>query len=298
HLVDLAKTGSDMHKFMSWSKPFITDSGGFQVLSLIHNRKNNGEINDKGLIFLDENKQKVHFNAEKSIQTQISLGADILICLDDCTKPDAPLKSQEESVQRTITWANRCKDEFIKLTKDMEEKPLLFAVIQGGNEKALRKKCAQELLKIGFDGYCYGGWPVDETKTFLTEILNFTASLIPDNFPKYAMGVGKPQDIVNCFKMGYNMFDCVIPTREARHKKLYRFTENNLYETISLQKAVFKNSTEPVSKYCDCLTCQNYSLGYLYHLFKINDLLAFRLATIHNLRFYSRLMEILKDQIN
>lgn len=306
HLLSDPKDSVDMHQFMNWPKPFITDSGGFQVLSLIHNNYKHGQLTDHEAIFHTNSGQKIIFSPELSIQMQLHLGTDIAICLDDCTKPDSPLANQEKSVERTIAWARRCKVEFELLTENQPIKPLLFAVIQGGNSKTLRQKCAQALLEMDFDGYCYGGWPVDGDRQFLSEILEYVARLIPDNKPKYAMGVGKPENIVECFKIGYNMFDCVIPTREARHKKLYIFSEDPqsieilekpFHSSISLQQSIFKGSNDRISKYCDCLTCQNYSIGYLYHLFKIKDILALRLATIHNLRFYTQLMQLLKQRV-
>lgn len=309
HLSDIFNNESrqegDIHRFMGWQKPIVTDSGGFQVLSLIHNNPKKGEINDRGVVFYKNTPRETVFDAEQSIQIQLKLGADILICLDDCTKPDAPFSEQEKSIERTVNWAKRCKNEFLRLTENLPKKPLIFAVIQGGNSKQLRQKCADELLKIGFDGYCYGGFPVNSKREFLSEILSFTAKLIPNNFPKYAMGVGKPENIAECIKMGYNLFDCVIPTREARHKKLYVFSknpkdlrlsslDNNFYSSLYLYKNPFRDNPAPISPYCDCHTCQNFSLSYLYHLFKIRDLLAFRLATIHNLRFFTMLLDLLK----
>lgn len=292
----------DMHTLMNWQKPLITDSGGFQVMSLIHQNPKLGKLTDNEAIFIDEDHKRNVFTPERSIELQLGLGADILICLDDCTRPDADLAIQEKSVERTINWAKRCKTYFDQQTANLKNRPLLFAVVQGGENKELRTKCAEELSKLNFDGYCYGGFPVDLNKRFLTEILELVASILPDDKPKYAMGVGTPQNIVDCFKMGYDMFDCVIPTREARHKKLYLLNNSlenldlaqEFYSTIYIQNSTFKDASAPLSKFCDCLTCQNYSKGYLHHLFKVKDMLALRLATIHNLRFYSMLMEALK----
>lgn len=165
-------------------------------------------------------------------------------------------------------------------------------MVQGGNNKKLRKYCASELIKIGFDGYCFGGFPVQNGK-FLSEIVRYVAKLLPDDKPKYALGVGKPENIVECVKFGYQIFDCVIPTREARHQKLYIF-DHKKYSTINIGSGKFSQSLDPISKNCDCHTCKNFSRAYLHHLFKIKDSSAFRLATIHNLRFYTMLMESLK----
>lgn len=285
----------DIHKLMRWQGPVITDSGGFQVMSLVHRNPKMGKITDNEIIFKTESGEKVVLTPEKSIEVQLKLGTDIAICLDDCTEPGQSREIQEKSVERTIAWAKRCKDEFERLTKGQKEKPLLFAVVQGGNSKELRKKCAQALIELDFDGYCYGGFPVDKKGVFLTEILEYVAKLLPKDKPKYAMGIGKPENIVDSYKMGYEIFDCVIPTREARHRKLYIFDSKDIsYSTIYIWSGKYANDEGPISKYCDCLTCREYSRGYLHHLFKIGDVLAVRLATIHNLRFYSELLGRLK----
>lgn len=280
----------DLHKIMDWQRPILTDSGGFQIFSLLKSHPSFGKITKDGFIF-KWNERKINFTPEVSIKLQLSLGSDILICLDECTDPSKELSYQKKAVLRTVNWAIRCKREFVRLTKGKKEKPLLFAVIQGGSYKSLRKLCTKELIKIGFDGYCYGGWPVDEGKNLLEEILEYTASLMPDDLPKYALGVGKPRDIVKCVGWGYNLFDCVIPTREARHKRLYRFKDSGLdYELLRVNLKLAKDK-KSISEKCDCPTCQNYSRQNLFELFKAKDTLALRLATIHNLRFYTSLME-------
>lgn len=300
----LIKKMGGIHAFMNWERPVITDSGGWQIMSLIHDNPGAGRISEDGPIFFDPDlKTEIHFTPEKSIQLQAQLNPDIMICLDNCTRHDVSIHEQIESVENTINWAKRCKEEFIRLThvnkQSANKKPRLFAVIQGGNSKELRKKCAVELLKIAFDGFSFGGHPVNSDGKLVVEILKYTAGLIPDEYPKYAMGVGRPEDIVKCFKMGYTMFDCVIPTREARHKKLYIWNKNlskksilmgNFYSTRYINPS-FATNKKPIDENCDCLACQNYSRSYLYHLFSLHEPAALRLATIHNLRFYSRLME-------
>ncbi|HSX39089.1 MAG TPA: tRNA guanosine(34) transglycosylase Tgt [Candidatus Saccharimonadales bacterium] len=292
--IELINKFGGIHKFMGYDRPVISDSGGFQVMSLIHNNPKNGKIEEDVISFkIDGSNKKLILTPQSCIETQIKLRTDIIMCLDDCTDPEAPLEEQQKSVERTIRWAKQCKQAFNELTADMAEKPLIFGIIQGGNHKELRKECAEELVKIGFDGYAYGGWPMNSDHQFLSEITAYTASLIPDNFPKYAMGVGKPENITECVAAGYNMFDCVIPTRDARHKRLYVFTdlEKNEYQFIYLGSGKHKHSDEPISKVCDCIACKNYTRGYLYHLFQIQDALSIHLATIHNLRFYSMFME-------
>lgn len=287
-----------IHRLMNWSDVLISDSGGFQVMSLIRDNPKAGVIRDKEIIFRVEG-EKIILTPEKSIQVQLRLKTDIVMCLDDCTRPQEPFSEQEKSVRRTIDWAKRCKDEFVRLTKNVSSPPLIFAIIQGGNDKNLRRQCAEALLKMDFNGYAYGGWPFDEEKRLLTEIIQFTADLIPNRFPKYAMGVGKPENVVVCYKMGYNLFDCVIPTRDARHRRLYIFKNDPakadftglFYDALYINDRDCARNPEPISEFCDCYTCKNYSRGYIHLLFKANDTLFFRLATIHNLRFYARMME-------
>lgn len=318
-----------IHEFMGLiGKTIITDSGGWQVMSLIHDNPKLGEITNEEIKFTDpETHEKIIFAPELSIQLQMQLNPDIMICLDNCTRPDAALLDQEKSVEQTILWAKRCKKEFERLTgfsktvkqcdgetveKKNISKPLLFAVIQGGNSKRLRKKCASELLKIGFDGFSFGGHPVGNDGKLVTEILEYTAGLIPDSYPKYAMGVGRPEDIVKCFKMGYTMFDCVIPTREARHKKLYissslssprracprpdRGRGSRLFYDVLYINTALSEDTRPIDSTCDCQACRNYTRAYILHLFQMKDPMGARLATIHNLRFYARLMEKLQKE--
>lgn len=276
-----------IHKYMNYNEIIISDSGGFQVMSLIKNNNKFGKIDDEKVIFKSENKEFL-FTPEICIKLQFELGSDIIMCLDDCTKPE---EDQKQSVGRTIKWAKRCKEEYNKLITN-EHKPLIFAIVQGGNNKELRKYCAEELIKIGFDGYAFGGWPI-ENKILMEDILNYTAELLPNDKPKYAMGVGKPEDIIKCSKMGYNLFDCVIPTRDARHQRLYVFN-NKEPSLLHINKSKYKNDFTPISLECDCYTCKNFTKSYLHNLFKINEMLAYRLASIHNLRFYSSLLELIR----
>ncbi len=297
--VEIIEKCGGLHKFMGFDKPIITDSGGFQAMSLVRRNKGNGKITNEGIKFkIEGSKKRVLLTPENCIQTQIRLGGDILMCLDDCTDPEEPLKEQKISVERTIEWASRCKAEFNKLTKNLKSKPLLFGIIQGGNSKELRKKCADELVKIGFDGYAYGGWPVDGSGNFLEEMLSFCEKLIPNGLPKYAMGVGKPEDIIKCVEMGYNLFDCVLPTRDARHKRLYVRDEKNPkgYSFVYMRAQKHEADKKAVSSSCKCALCENHSRAYLYHLFKIGDSGAGRLATIHNLRFYSDYIRNLRNK--
>jgi queuine tRNA-ribosyltransferase len=180
-------------------------------------------------------------------------------------------------------------------------RPLIFAIIQGGNDKKLREQFAKSLLDIGFDGFGFGGWPIDTDGVLVTDILKYTAELMPDDQVKYAMGLGKPEEIVELSRYGYNLFDCVIPTREARHHRLYIFLSDDIYdkpfyEFVYILDEKHRTADKPVSENCDCYTCENYSRAFLRHLFKVGDTLAYRLATIHNLRFYSKLMEKIREK--
>jgi queuine tRNA-ribosyltransferase len=307
--LEVLKKIGGIKKMMNFDGLIISDSGGFQLLSLVHKDKKLGKVSDEGVVFYltsTGGKTKIDFTPETSIQVQFDLGADILICLDDCPAASASEKEVWESVERTIKWAKRCKDEFEKQVKNRKltknQRPQLFGVIQGGDIKEARKYCAEELLKIGFDGYGFGGWPMKDGK-LNEKILKFTASLMPDALPKYALGVGDSASVIKCFKMGYIIFDCVLPTRDARHHRLYVFDKDpatvDLLKDFQIgflyiNKSIFAQDSKPVSSFCDCLTCQNYSRAYLYHLFKIGDSLAWRLATLHNLRTYTKLIELLR----
>ncbi len=219
-----------LHRMSGWHKPIMTDSGGFQAYSLIHNDPRSGSITDQGLNFQPEGSQrKLLLTPEKSIQLQLGYGADIIVCLDDCTHVDASEAEQRLSVQRTLLWAKRCKKTFDRLLSEKQtandQRPLLFGVVQGGGYLALRKQCAETLLEIGFDGFGYGGWPLDSDSNLLTDVLAYTRELIPLHFPMHALGVGHPANVAACYRMGYPMFDSAMPTRDARHGRIYTFTD-------------------------------------------------------------------------
>jgi queuine tRNA-ribosyltransferase len=314
-----------LHRMCAWERPIVTDSGGFQAYSLIRQNARFGEIGDHGITFRPEgSSRKLLLTPEKSIQRQMSFGADILVCLDDCTHVDDPDETQRQSVARTLAWARRCKREFERLLAERRVKdarrPLLFAVIQGGGDRDLRRQCAEELLAIGFDGYGYGGWPLDGEGNLLTDMLAYTRSLVPPEFPMHALGVGHPANVVAAAHLGYAIFDSAMPTRDARHGRLYagqapdarrqspartgrrpdageasetpgawRLAPGVSFVYIADEKHI--RSAAPISTDCDAICCRRYSLGYIHHLFKIKDSLFPRLTTIHNLRFMVRLME-------
>ncbi|MFZ3070207.1 MAG: tRNA-guanine transglycosylase [Anaerolineaceae bacterium] len=297
-----------LHHMAGWSGLIMTDSGGFQAYSLIRQNAKFGSLGENGIIFRPEGSaRKLLLTPEKSIQLQFGYGSDILICLDDCTHVDASFEEQKLSVKRTIQWAKRCKKVYENqlATRKIkpEERPLLFGVIQGGGYPELRKECAQALLELGFDGFGFGGWPLDDQSNLLTDILAYTREVVPAQFPIHALGIGHPVSVVVCYQMGYGMFDCAMPTRDARHGRLYAMTGPNAmpspksdwfkFRYIVDEENIRKN--EPISPGCDCPCCRELSLGYLYHLHKMQDSAYLRLATLHNLRFMTRLMESLRN---
>ncbi len=299
-----------LHRMAGWSRPLFTDSGGFQVYSLIRGNPKAGSITDRGATFRPGGDRKYILTPEKSIQLQFSYGSDMLICLDDCTGPDDPPAAQADSVRRTIRWAAECKKTYLRLVEQKglndAQRPRLMAVIQGGLSPDLRRECAEALLDIGFDAYGYGGWPLDANNNLLTEMVGLVRELTPPQFPVHALGIGHPANVVACVEMGYELFDSTMPTRDARHGRLLVFTRDPGAVRLSPGGDWFGyvypgddkhvKATGPVSPHCDCPTCSRYSLAYLHHLFKINDALYLRLATMHNLRFMTMLMEHLRSE--
>lgn len=311
HIMDKPGAGvikdiGGLHKFMHWGKVVLTDSGGFQVFSLIKRDPSLGAIRDKEVIFKSAG-QKLVLTPEKCIQVQFGCRSDIMMCLDYCTHPDDSYEENKKAVELTCSWAKKCKVQYESMVVNSKTyKPLIFGIIQGGSYKDLRDQCAQHLMQIGFDGFGFGGWPIDKNGMLIEDILYYTAELIPDNLIKYAMGIGKPENIVKCAQMGYDLFDCVIPTREARHGKLYVYNASSLeqvditddfYHTLYITDDKFIRDESPVSQVCDCFCCRNFSKAYLHHLFKTGETLALRLATIHNIRFYTQLMEIIRRKL-
>lgn len=298
-----------LHRMAGWPRPIITDSGGFQAYSLIAQNAKFGSINNNGITIRPEGSdRKFQLTPEKAVQLQVSYDTDVVICLDECTHVDAPEDAQRAAVERTVQWARRCRDEFDRLMDQKRlaegQRPLLFGVIQGGGYPELRRRCAEALLEIGFDGFGYGGWPLDKQNKLLTEIISYTRSLIPARYPMHALGVGHPANIVACADAGYNLFDSAMPTRDARHGRLYVFTAERPYlsgETRDWFDYLYIGDDKhikadgPISPWCDCPCCSRYSAGYLHHLFKIGDGLFHRLATLHNLRFMVRLTTLLRE---
>jgi queuine tRNA-ribosyltransferase len=300
----IARVGG-VHRFMGWEGPIVSDSGGFQVLSLARESADLVSVTKRGLMYRRHKRDDKHiWTPEKCIQQQFQLGADVLFCLDHCTHPTETDVRQQQSVANTVEWARRCKEEFDRRVAKSTggQRPLLFGVVQGGPRWELRAECAQRLLEIGFDGYGYGGWPIEEGQ--LVDMVEHTARLLPAGVPLHALGVGKPENVVRAFRAGYHLFDCVLPTRDARHGRLYVFNEGwpqtcseqaNFYHFLYVKDEKHCADARPIDETCDCLTCRRYSRAYLNHLMRIEDGTAPRLATIHNLRFYMRLMNHLRE---
>ena len=272
-----------LHHFMHWDKPILTDSGGFQVYSLGALRK----ISEAGVLFQSHIDGSRHFiSPEIAVSIQEALGSDIVMCLDECTPYPVTLREAEKSLDLTLQWAVRSK----KAAKNSEQ--ALFGIVQGGMYPDLRKKSVEKLVEINFDGYALGGLSVGEPKEIMMNTVVNINPLLPFDKPRYLMGVGLPEDIVACVDHGVDLFDCVIPTRSARNGLL--FTN---HEKVVIKHARYRDDPLPFDRLCDCYTCRNYSRAYLRHLFMAKEILAMVLNTIHNVRFYMRLMERIREAI-
>lgn len=281
---EIIKKLGGLHKFMNWGAPMLTDSGGFQVYSLGALRK----ISDEGVIFKSHIDGSMHFiSPEFAIEIQEALGSDIMMCLDECTAYPASFPEAEKSLALTLNWARRSK------TVKKNNEQALFGIIQGGIYPDLRLRAVEDISKnIGFDGYAIGGLSVGEPKEEMLSIASLTAPLLPDDKPRYLMGAGTPEDIVTCVDYGIDMFDCVIPTRCARHGLL--FTN---HEKVVIKHAQYRDDDSPLDGTCDCYTCRNYSRAYLRHLYMAKEILAMVLNTIHNVRYFMHLMNRIRAAI-
>jgi queuine tRNA-ribosyltransferase len=297
----IIKKAGGLHRFINWSGPIATDSGGFQVFSLIRKNPKMGKVHDDRITFKSPINGEVHeFTPEKVIQIQFELGSDLMICLDDCPANESSRKELERAVARTIDWARRSKIEYAKQLKkrkiNNQDRPLLLAVIQGGAELDLRKKCAEELIKIGFDGYGFGARHIDSEGKFMDKVLKYTAGLIPKDAYKFALGMGTPEDIKKLAKMGWQIFDCVIPSREGRHGRLFGLKLGfKGYETINITNSKYSHDFRAINPKSGISDLKNNSRAYLHHLFKLGDPLGPELASLNNLEFYQEWIERLKD---
>lgn len=284
--VEILKQFGGLHGFMQWDKPILTDSGGFQVFSLGQMRK----IKEEGVYFRSPvNGSKIFMSPEVSMQVQRALNSDIVMIFDECAPYPSTYDYTLNSMQLSLRWAARSRAEFDRL----ENPNALFGIIQGGVFNELRKVSLQGLVNIGFDGYAIGGLAVGEPKEDMHRTLEFITPLIPHDKPRYLMGVGKPEDLVECVRRGVDMFDCVMPTRNARNGHL--FTD---FGNVRIRNAKYRNDERPIEEGCDCYTCRHYSRAYLHHLDKCNEILGARLNTYHNLRYYQRLMQRMRDALD
>ncbi len=272
-----------LHDFMQWHKPILTDSGGFQVFSLGKMRK----ITEEGVTFKSPiDGSSIFIDPEKSIQVQRELGSDIVMIFDECTPYPATEQQAKDSMELSLRWAQRSKD------AHADNPSALFGIVQGGMYEHLRQASLDALEAMDFDGYAIGGLSVGEPKEDMVRILSHLAHKMPDDKPRYLMGVGKPEDIVEAVRRGVDMFDCVMPTRNARNGHLFTFDG-----VVKIRNAKHRHSTEPLDPNCDCYTCKNFTRSYLHHLDKCGEILGAQLNTIHNLRHYQQLMANLREAI-
>lgn len=281
---EIIEKAGGLHKFMNWHGPILTDSGGFQVFSLSANRK----ITEEGVTFrshIDGSKQ--FLSPEVSIDVQNSLGSDIIMAFDECAPYPATYEYIEHSMNRTTRWAKRCKDHH----KNTDNQAL-FGIVQGGMYKDLRKKSAEDLVAMDFPGYAVGGLSVGEPKDIMVDILDYTTDFLPEDKPRYLMGVGTPDYLFEAVEHGIDMADCVLPTRIARNG-----TAMTSVGRVIAKNGKYKEDFTSLDENCDCYTCKNYTKAYIRHLFNVNEILAYRLLSIHNIYFLTKLMENIRNAI-
>ena len=270
-----------LHAFIHWEKPILTDSGGFQIFSLGSLRK----ISEEGVTFQSHLDGSSHFlTPEKVVEIQRILGTDIAMVLDECVPYPSPYEYVQASTERTSRWAGRC------LQARRESDPALFAIVQGGIYRDLREKSIHALTEMGFQGYAIGGLSVGEPKSMMMEVLKWTTPLLPEEAPRYLMGVGTPEDMINAVMLGIDFFDCVLPTRNARNGTL--FTSSG---KISIKQAQYAEDGRPIDETCACYTCRHYSRAYLRHLYLSKEILSSRLNTIHNLYYYIKILVKMRE---
>ena len=302
----IAKFGG-LHKFMNWDKPILTDSGGFQVFSLGLQKEAKDETSNEKLVSIDDDGVtfKSHldgsthrFTPEEAINIQHKIGADIIMAFDECTPDDADIAYTKKAMKRTHEWAERCISEHKKNTKYHGYQQFLFGIIQGANHEELRKESAKIISSLDFDGIAIGGESIGYNMEATKNILDWVSDIIPENKPNYTMGVGfNPSDLFEVVERGVDMFDCVAPTRVARNGRLFVHKEINQKMYINIKNSEFKTDDQPIDTKCGCFTCQNHSRAYLHHLFKAEEILGLRLASIHNLYFFLELMRQIREAI-
>lgn len=287
--IDVLKKFGGLHNFMNWNKPILTDSGGFQIYSLSDLRK----LNEEGVKFKSHIDGSMHFfTPEKVIDIQRIIGSDIVMVLDECVGYPSEYDYVKESVRLTTNWAKRACDYFKSTDKLYSHEQFIFGIVQGSVYKDLRKISAEQITQIDFDGFAIGGLAVGESTETMYEITDYTTNFLPEDKPRYLMGVGRPENLLEAIERGVDMFDCVMPTRNGRNA--YLFTSHGI---LSMRNAQYKYDERPVDSQCDCYTCKNFSRAYLRHLFIAKEILALQLASIHNLRFYLNLLKEARQMI-
>ena len=288
--IEVIKEAGGLHKFMNWARPILTDSGGFQVFSLATLMK----VKDEGVEFSSHIDGSRHFlTPEKVVELQQGFGSDIMMPLDEPVRYPCSKMKAEEALKRTLDWARRSKGKLIAHSSELIAKQLLFGIVQGSSYRDLRKQAAEELVKIGFDGYAVGGVSVGESEGLIYEVTEYTAAFLPEDKPRYLMGVGTPQDLLEAVSMGIDMFDCVMPTRNGRNGTAFTGTGKLL-----LRNSRYIRDFTPIDEACGCFTCKNYTRSYIRHLFNTQELLGLRLVSLHNIYFYVMLMREIKEAIS
>lgn len=290
-----------VHSFMGWPGPLISDSGGFQVFSLLSAGGGLASVSDAGLSYrFSPGQRHRQLTPKNCVETQLRLGADVIYCLDYCTHPAAPAAEQDRSVALTLRWALECRTAFDRLTCDVPppERPLLFAVIQGGPDQGRRARCASALAEIGFDGYGFGGYPIADGQ--LVDEVSLVAELAPAGSILHGLGIGTPENLVSAWRAGYGVFDCTLPTRNGRRGVLYTDLDvtslgaPGFYRVARMGDERWVRQQRPVDPACDCQLCTTVPAGYFAHLIRTKEALATTLGSLHNLRFYTRLIDALR----
>lgn len=282
--MDIIKKAGGLHKFMNWDRPILTDSGGYQVFSLSTLRK----MKTDGVEFRSHlDGSKIFLGPKEAMQIQADLNSDIAMVFDECIPYPASREYAKNSIKTTLRWEKECKD--IHNVKHQ----LLFGITQGGVYRDLREECTKALIDMNFDGYAIGGLSVGEPEKDMYETADYSTDILPKDKPRYVMGCGTPENLLNCIELGIDMFDCVMPTRNARNGSA--FTWNG---KVVVRNSMYKEDFSPLDHNCDCYTCRNYSRAYIRHLFKSEEILALRLITYHNIYFYLKFVERIRDAIN